>query len=188
MAKKGMARPDRTHTKPRNDVPPVPEIQGKAKHGKEQAHPVIVKAVSRTSRCREGGRTNKRLDLCDQGAAPLHDAADAVAPRPLGTLPEKDLRGIRYLGKPRICHIKHTDLVGRAVTVLHGTDDPIGLLTVTLKIQDGIHHMLKDLWSRDPALLVHVTDKEHGRTAFLRIGNEGRGAFAHLRNAPRRRA
>lgn len=41
MAKKGMARPDRTHTKPRNNVPPVPEIQGKAKHGKEQAGPVI---------------------------------------------------------------------------------------------------------------------------------------------------
>lgn len=42
MAKKGMARPDRTHTKPRNDVPPVPEIQGKAKHGKEQANPIIA--------------------------------------------------------------------------------------------------------------------------------------------------
>ena len=31
MAKKGMARPDWTHTHPRNDVPPVPELQGKAK-------------------------------------------------------------------------------------------------------------------------------------------------------------
>ena len=37
MAKKGMARPDWTHTKPRNEVPPVPEIQGKAKHGKHPA-------------------------------------------------------------------------------------------------------------------------------------------------------
>ena len=31
MAKKGMARPDRTHTHPKNDVSPVPEIQGKAR-------------------------------------------------------------------------------------------------------------------------------------------------------------
>lgn len=31
MAKKGMARPNRTHTHPKNDVPPVPEIQGKAR-------------------------------------------------------------------------------------------------------------------------------------------------------------
>lgn len=42
MAKKGMKRIDRTHTKPRNDAPPVPEIQGKAKSGKEHAKPIIA--------------------------------------------------------------------------------------------------------------------------------------------------
>ena len=36
-----MKRPDRTHTKPKNDFPPVPEIQGKAKSGKEKANPLI---------------------------------------------------------------------------------------------------------------------------------------------------
>ena len=41
MAKKGMARPDWTHTQPKNDVPPVPEIQGKAKSGKERAKPIV---------------------------------------------------------------------------------------------------------------------------------------------------
>ena len=41
MAKKGMARPDWTHTHPKNDVPPVPEIQGKAKHGRERAKPIV---------------------------------------------------------------------------------------------------------------------------------------------------
>lgn len=41
MPKKGMARPDWTHTHPRNDAGPVPELQGKAKHGKEKAKPVI---------------------------------------------------------------------------------------------------------------------------------------------------
>lgn len=42
MAKQGMKRPERTHTKPRNEAPPVPEIQGKAKHGKQQANPIIA--------------------------------------------------------------------------------------------------------------------------------------------------
>ena len=42
MAKKGMKRIDRTHTKPRNDVAPVPGIQGKAKSSKEKASPIIV--------------------------------------------------------------------------------------------------------------------------------------------------
>lgn len=41
MSKQGMARPDRTHTKPKNEVPPVPEIQGKAKHSKKAANPII---------------------------------------------------------------------------------------------------------------------------------------------------
>ena len=41
MAKKGMARPDWTHTQPRNDAPSVPLIQVKAKRGKEKAKPII---------------------------------------------------------------------------------------------------------------------------------------------------
>ena len=41
MAKQGMARPDRTHTKPRNEAPPVPEMQGKAKPGTKNANPII---------------------------------------------------------------------------------------------------------------------------------------------------
>ncbi len=40
MAKKGMKRPEWTHTQPRNEQEPVPEIQGKAKHTKEKAKPV----------------------------------------------------------------------------------------------------------------------------------------------------
>jgi hypothetical protein len=50
MAKAGMRRPDpkepqgtesnrKTHI-PKNDVPPVPELQGKAKHSKDKAKPV----------------------------------------------------------------------------------------------------------------------------------------------------
>ena len=41
MAKQGMARPDWTHTKQKNDAAPVPEIQGKAKHTKKPAKPII---------------------------------------------------------------------------------------------------------------------------------------------------
>ena len=48
MVKKGMARPDWTHTQPRNDVSPVPELQGKAKSGKERAKPIIAPAPDPT--------------------------------------------------------------------------------------------------------------------------------------------
>lgn len=41
MAKQGMARPDWTHTSPKNEVSPVPEIQGKARSGKKPANPIV---------------------------------------------------------------------------------------------------------------------------------------------------
>lgn len=41
MSKKGMKRPQWTHTKERNAVPPVPEIQGKAKTTDKKVNPVI---------------------------------------------------------------------------------------------------------------------------------------------------
>ncbi len=40
MAKQGMKRPELTPP-PKNEVPPVPEIQGKAKRGSERANPMI---------------------------------------------------------------------------------------------------------------------------------------------------
>lgn len=41
MAKKGMKRPDWTDKQPRNQLDPVPELQGKAKHTKKKAGPEI---------------------------------------------------------------------------------------------------------------------------------------------------
>lgn len=40
MAKQGMKRPEQTHVKPRNEVPPVPELQGKAKNSSQPANPI----------------------------------------------------------------------------------------------------------------------------------------------------
>lgn len=42
MAKQGMNRPDWTHKKPENTAAVVPEIQGKAKHGKSHVNPIIA--------------------------------------------------------------------------------------------------------------------------------------------------
>lgn len=42
MAKQGMKRTERTHTQPRNSAAPVPEIQGKAKHGKAHVNPIVA--------------------------------------------------------------------------------------------------------------------------------------------------
>lgn len=41
MAKQGMARPDWTKLYPKNEAF-VPQLQGKAKHGKKKANPIIA--------------------------------------------------------------------------------------------------------------------------------------------------
>ncbi|MCD8356893.1 MAG: hypothetical protein LUE11_10025 [Clostridia bacterium] len=46
MAKQGMKRPDWTHTHPKNEVLPVPQLQGKAKTGKTKANPIISGTAS----------------------------------------------------------------------------------------------------------------------------------------------
>ena len=42
MAKQGMKSPERTHTQPKNTTAAVPEIQGKAKHGKAYVNPIVA--------------------------------------------------------------------------------------------------------------------------------------------------
>ena len=42
MSKQGMKRPEITEKKKLNKVPPVPELQGKAKSGKTPARPIIA--------------------------------------------------------------------------------------------------------------------------------------------------
>ncbi len=42
MSKQGMKRPEITDDKPKNTVPPVPQIHGKARSGKAKARPIIA--------------------------------------------------------------------------------------------------------------------------------------------------
>lgn len=46
MAKQGMKRPEITKNKQMDSVPPVPEIQGKAKTGKIPARPIVSGTAS----------------------------------------------------------------------------------------------------------------------------------------------
>lgn len=41
MAKKGMKRPEWTHIEAKNDVSPVPALQGKQKTGRAKARPIV---------------------------------------------------------------------------------------------------------------------------------------------------
>lgn len=46
MSKQGMKRNDSSHEKHGHSIPPVPELQGKAKHTKTPARPIIAGTIS----------------------------------------------------------------------------------------------------------------------------------------------
>lgn len=59
MSKKGMKRPQVTHTKERNTAT-VPELQGKAKSGKENANPIIAGTISPSQKVYHNGSMKKK--------------------------------------------------------------------------------------------------------------------------------
>lgn len=62
MAKKGMKRPQETHVRPHNDIPPVPELQGSAKHGRK-ANPIITGTASPSQKVFHSVPHNKKEKL-----------------------------------------------------------------------------------------------------------------------------
>lgn len=75
MAKQGMKRPEFERRK--NEVPPVPEINGKAKHGHNRAAPLISgengKVWHGTSHAEDDLATENMMNDFDMTAADLLD-------------------------------------------------------------------------------------------------------------------
>ena len=89
MAKQGMKRPERTHTKPRNTQEPVPEIQGKAKAGKEKANPIIEGVGTAGTKVFHKGKTDKPIS----SAYPVMDT-DLARDNIEIDLPKADLQNL----------------------------------------------------------------------------------------------
>ena len=65
MAKKGMKHPDVTRG-PRNETSPVPQIQGKAKSGKEKANPIIAGTTGAIRKCGTKSRFPRLMESLTQ--------------------------------------------------------------------------------------------------------------------------
>lgn len=67
MSKQGMKRPEITQNKEKNDIPPVPELQGKAKHTKEKAGPITQ--GTKPKETRKTGRSSDPYSIFDNDVA-----------------------------------------------------------------------------------------------------------------------
>src|SRR5262249_18293612 len=57
-------------------------------------------------------------------------------------------------------HFENAEFICRTKAVLDCSNDPVGMLPRTLKIQDRIDDMLQSLWPGDSSIFRNVTDKE----------------------------
>ncbi len=76
MAKQGMKRPEITEKKQKNDVAPVPEIQGKAKHGNKSANPIIAGTHSPSQKVYHGGSHSEKDPITEED--PISDVYPVI--------------------------------------------------------------------------------------------------------------
>lgn len=72
MAKKGMKRPEITQ-RAKNDIAPVPELQGSAKHTKEKAPPIIAETKPPSQKV---WHTEPYSDSTDKPVSDIYPAID----------------------------------------------------------------------------------------------------------------
>ena len=84
-------------------------------------------------------------------------------------------------------HLKHTDLIGGAIAVFGGTQQPVGGMAVALKAQDRIHHMLQHLGAGDAAIFIYMTHQNDGNAVALGKLQQLHGTFPDLGDAARGR-
>lgn len=87
MAKQGMKRPERTHTKARNRQAAVPELQGKAKSGKAHARAVIAGTKAPVQKVYHAVPHAKKAD----GDRPISDVYPVIDNDLARDNPENDL-------------------------------------------------------------------------------------------------
>ena len=125
-------------------------------HSHQQIHPVVI-----SSGCCSSGHSkicpgHKGLYLYHHGPGAFNGAGRHSS-RSAGRAPfQHKFRGIFDLCQSLLPHFKDADLVGRAETVLHSPENPVGGVAVSLKIQHRIYHMLQDSGACHNPLFCHM--------------------------------
>ena len=80
---------------------------------------------------------------------------------------EEEAARVRQPDDPDVGEVEAADLVGRAVPVLDGPDEPQPGVPVTLELHDDVDEVLQDPGAGDRAVLGDVADEEGGHAAGL---------------------
>ena len=155
-------------------------------YGHEEAHSVDVRAGGLSLWITITRPADQGLDLKQEGARPFHGAGDDTARRILRPAVQQKLGRVLNFGQAVSPHFKNTDLVCRSIAVLDAAQDPVGGISVPLKIEDSVHHMFQDTGTRYIALLCHMADQEKGDPRLFRESQEDTCRLPHLGDTARR--
>ena len=130
------------------------------------------------------GGGHQRLDLHRHGTAPLQGHGGAGA-RYLGAGGgQEQARGVRQPHDAPLTQVEAADLIGGAVAVLDGPQQPQAGVTVPLELGDDVDQVLQDPGPGDPAVFGHMTHEQHRDIALLGHRDECTGHGPHLGDAP----
>src|SRR3954470_14810054 len=101
------------------------------------------------------------------------------------SIPQEQLRRIRYRIESAICHSKNSDLIHTAETILDCSKDSVVEHSFAFEIQNRVYDVLESFWSRDSSVARNVTDDEHSDARFFCEAHEPCSALANLTDASR---
>jgi Mg2+/Co2+ transporter CorC len=135
--------------------------------GQQQRQAIRVEPDRHAARVARAALVDQRLDLHEQGAAALARHHDRAARHAAVVTRQENRRRVQHLAQALAGHREDADLVGRAEAVLDGADDPEAAAEIAFEVQHRIDHVLEHARPGDGAVLGHVADQEHRRTACL---------------------
>src|SRR5207248_1054403 len=159
------------------------EVRAPFQHGDQHVEPIEVDAVDRAPRCAEPARRGETLQLDEQRPAAFERDVDDVAHLAQGAVLQEGAAGVAHLVHPAVAHLEHTDLVGRAKSVLLAAQNPEAVVALAFQIENGVDNVLEHARTGNGALLVDVTHEEDRDVAAFRQQHQPASALAHLADA-----
>lgn len=152
-------------------------------HGNQHNQFIVVNAERHSPREAVGSFCNERLNFDVHAAVAAFRRGDAGACGDAAAFGEKQLGVIGEAFDARFGHFEYAHFLYGAEPVFDGAEELEIFFLLSLEIEDGVHDMFEDFWSREGALLGDVADDEEGDSAGFGDSHEPCGALSDLSDA-----
>jgi hypothetical protein len=129
-------------------------------------------------------RATSACTSTSSGRWPSSTGATTEPGRARAAIREEERRRVGHAVETAIGHLEQAELVDGAEAVLHGAEQPEGVVALTLEREHGVDQVLEHARPGERALLGDVPDQHRAHRALLGEAHQPVGALAHLRHRP----